>query len=58
MCLLSALATGWKAGSGFLPALGRLATPEYIYEQSLLSSGWEAQYVCTPVFSCNIWLEF
>ena len=34
MCLLLALATGWKAGSGFLPALGRLATPEFIYIQS------------------------
>ena len=32
------LATGWKAGSGFHSALGRLATPEFIYEKSLLSS--------------------
>ena len=38
VCLLSGLATGWKAGSGFHSALGRLATPEFIYEQSLLLS--------------------
>ena len=30
-CLLSELATGWKAGSGFPSALGRLATPGFIY---------------------------
>ena len=36
--LLSELATGWKAGSSFHSALGRLATPEFIYEKSLLSS--------------------
>ena len=38
VCLLSELATGWKAGSGFHSALGWLTTPEFIYEKSLLSS--------------------
>ena len=42
-CLLSELATGRKPGSGFHSALSRLATPEFIYEQSLLSSWWETQ---------------
>ena len=28
----------WKAGSGFHSALGQLATSEFIYEKSLLSS--------------------
>ena len=28
MCLLSALALGWMAGSGVLSALARLTTPE------------------------------
>ena len=33
--VVTELATGWKAGSA---ALGRLTTPEFIYEKSLLSS--------------------
>ena len=37
-CLLSELATSWKAGSGFPSALSRLATPGFIHEESLLSS--------------------
>ena len=37
-CLLSEVATGWKAGSG------QLATPEFIYEESLLSSWWDTLY--------------
>ena len=43
VCLLLELATGRKAGSGFHSALSRLATPEFIYDQSLLSSWWETQ---------------
>ena len=38
VCLLSELATGWKAGSSFHSALGGLATPVFIYKKSLLSS--------------------
>ena len=37
-CLLSEVATGWKAGSG------QLATPEFIYEESLLLSWWDTLY--------------
>ena len=36
MCLLSEVATGWKAGSGFHSALGQLATSEFICKKSLL----------------------
>ena len=43
-CLLSELATGWKAGSGIHSALGRLATPEFIDEESLFSSRWDVCY--------------
>ena len=38
VCLLSELAAGWKAGSGFHSALGWLATPKFIYEKYLLLS--------------------
>ena len=43
-CLHSELANGWRAGSGIYSALGRLGTPEFIYEKSVLSSGWDGQY--------------